>query len=145
MSVYGNSRSNFLRSRFLIIVFLVGFGWSARTRSIDRRAQAVIGSRGLGFDVGGSPDWRIDASGQYVDCNEFISGLFHSVCWGAPGYQGSNPANITGVTPPPVDCSQFANVANSQCTLGQYLSLNLVNFPVMLIVGGVVALLFLRR
>ena len=106
----------------------------------------MIGSRGLGFDVGGSPDWRIDASGQYVDCNAFITGLFNSVCWGFPGYQGSNPANVTGVTPPaPVDCSQFANLSNSQCTLGQYLSSNLVNLPVMLIIGGTAMVFLLLR
>lgn len=100
--------------------------------------------RGLGFDVGGSPDWRIDANGQYVDCNQFISGLFNSVCWGVGGYQGTNPAQATGVTPAAVDCSQFSNLANSQCTLGQYLSTNVVNLPVLLIGGGL-ALFFLMR
>ena len=100
--------------------------------------------RGLGFDVGGSPDWRIDANGNYVDCNQFISGLFHSVCWGVGGYQGTNPAQATGVSPPAVDCSQFSNLATSQCTLGQYLSSNLVNIPVLL-VGGMVVLLLMRR
>lgn len=100
---------------------------------------------GLGFDVGGSPDWRIDANGQYVDCNQFISGLFHSVCWGVGGYQGTNPAQITGVTPPTVDCSQFSNLANPQCTLGQYLSSNVVNLPVLFLIGGGVLLLLLIR
>ena len=106
----------------------------------------MIGSRGLGFDVGGSPDWRIDANGQYVDCNAFLTGLFHSVCWGAPGYQGLNPADITGVSPAPVDCSKFANLANPQCTMGQYLSSNVLNVPVMLMIAGaVVFLLWVRR
>ena len=102
--------------------------------------------RGLGVEFpGSSPDWRITKEGQYVDCNALVTGIFNAVCWGAPGYEGSNPAEVTGVTPSAVDCSQFTNLSNSQCTFGQYLQSNLINFPMLALIGGTVVLILLIR
>lgn len=109
----------------------------------------MIGRGGLGIEFpGSSPDWRITSTGQYVDCNQLVTGLFNAVCWGvgSAGYTGSNPADVTGVTPPAgVDCSQFSNLSNSQCTLADYLSSNLINIPMLALVGGAVVLLLLIR
>jgi hypothetical protein len=71
------------------------------------------------FDVG-NPQWVQDASGNWVDCNAFISGLSNPVCWG-----GITSANTPGQTAG-IDCSQLSNVLTTDCTLTQYLSANAV-------------------
>ena len=90
-----------------------------------------------------SPDYRIDSSGNIVDCNSW-SGVLSATCWGFGGPSTLSTAT-SNYTPPAVDCSQLANLSSSQCTLSQYLSSNLLNAPVLLMAGGLVLALVLIK